>query len=87
MSKVTDFAAAVQVAFTDVTTALDNIAADEANLAKQIQDLKDQLAAAGLSPADQAALDAVLTAATAMSVKTKSIADAVPDLPAPPPGV
>ncbi len=70
MSKVSEFAVAVNAAF-------DNIKADEAGLAKMIQDLKDQISA-GLSPEDQAALDAVL-------VRANEIAAAVPDLPAPPP--
>ncbi len=69
MSKISDFAAAVQ-------TALDDIKADEAGLAKMIQDLKDQISA-GLSPEDQAALDAVLA-------KANEIAASVPDVPPPP---
>ncbi len=85
MSQISDFSTAVQAAFAEIGTSLDNIVADEANLAKQIQDLKDQLSAGGsLSPADAAALQTVADAAKAMSVKTKSIADAVPDLPPPP---
>jgi len=88
MSAISDFAATVQTSFQSVTAALDNIAADEANLAKQITDLQAQLSAAGtLSAADQAALDSVATAASAMAAKTQGIADNVPDLPAPPPTV
>jgi len=73
MSKITDFSTAVQ-------TALDNIKADEAGLAKMIQDLKDQIAAgsSNLTPEDQAALDAVLA-------KANDIAASVPDVPPPPP--
>lgn len=87
MSKITDFAMAVQTQFDTVTGSLDNIVADEANLAKQIQDLKDQIAAGGstLTPTDQAALDLVVTNATALAAKTKSVADNVPDLPTVPP--
>jgi len=88
MSAISDFAANVSTNFSTVSAALDNIAADEKNLAKQITDLQAQLSAAGtLSAADQAALDSVATAAAAMAAKTQGIADAVPDLPAPPPTV
>lgn len=88
MSAVTDFAAAVQIQFDVVNTALDNIAVDETNLAKQIQDLKDQIAVGGsvLTPEDQAALNLVVTNATALATKTKTTADAVPDLPVVPAG-
>lgn len=86
MSKITDFAMKVQTQFDAVNVSLDNIVADEANLAKQISDLKDQIAAGGsnLTPEDQAALDLVDSNATAAAAKTKAIADAVPDLPSPP---
>lgn len=84
MSEITDSSAATLAALAQIGTSLDNVAADEANLAKQIQDLKDQIGG-GLSPDDKKALQSVLDAATAMAARTKSIADAVPDLPAPPP--
>ncbi len=85
MSQISDFSTAVTAAFAEIGTSLDNIVADEANLAKQIQDLKDQLIAGGtLSATDLAALKAVSDNATAMAAKSKSIADAVPDLPPPP---
>jgi hypothetical protein len=86
MSKITDFQTAVQASFDAVTTSLDNIVTDEANLAKQISDLQAQIAAGGstLTPVDQAALDTLAANATALAAKTKGIADAVPDLPTPP---
>lgn len=86
MQKITEFVTATQAAFAQINTALDNIAADEVNLAKMIQDLKDQLAASqtALSPADQLALDTVLATATSMAARSQAIAEAVPDLPAPP---
>jgi predicted phage tail protein len=89
MSKVTDFAAATKETLDQVITSLNNIVIDEANLAKQIQDLKDQIANGGssLTPEDQAALDAVTVSATTIAARTKEIADAVPDLPVPPPVV
>jgi flagellar hook-associated protein FlgK len=87
MSAVTDFTAKVQKQFDDTNTSLDNIVADEANLAKQITDLAAQIAASPstLVPADQTALDTLVTNATAVAAKTAGIAAAVPDLPAPPP--
>ena len=86
MSKLTDFAATVQTQFDAVNVSLDNIVADEANLAKQISDLTAQIAAGGsnLTTEDQTALDKVNANATALATKTKAIADAVPDLPSPP---
>jgi hypothetical protein len=89
MSKITDFATAANTAFTTISASLDNIVSDEANLAKQITDLKNQLASSGsnLTAEDQAALDAVVVSATTLATKTATIAEAVPDLPAPPPGV
>ena len=83
MSKITDFAAAVQTSFDAVNASLDNVVTDEANLAKQIADLQAQIAAGGsvLTPEDQAALDLIVANAVALAAHTKSIADAVPDLP------
>ena len=89
MSAVSDYAAKANAAFTTINDSLDNIVADESNLAKQITDLKAQIAAGGstLTPADKTALDTLATAGETLAAKTKSMADAVPDLPAPPPGV
>lgn len=87
MSAISDALAQTQAALAEVGVALDNIAADEANLAKQIQDLKDQInnSDSVLTPADQEALNTALATAQAMSTKTKGIADSVPDAPPPPP--
>ena len=89
MSAVSDYAVKANTAFTNINTSLDNIVADEVSLAKQISDLKSQIAAGGsnLTPEDQTALDTLATAGDALATKTKTMADAVPDLPAPPPGV
>jgi len=89
MSAVSDYAAKANTAFQTISDSLDNIVADESNLAKQITDLKAQIAAGGstLTPADQTALDTLATAGEALAAKTKTIADGVPDLPAPPPAV
>ena len=89
MSAVSDYAAKASFAFTEINASLDNVVADEANLAKQIADLKTQIGAGGsvLVPADQTALDTLAAAGDALAAKTKTIADGVPDLPAPPPGV
>ena len=77
MSAITDFKDKVDAAFTTVNANLDNIVGDVANLNKQIQDLKAQLGS--LSPADQAALDAVAAEAQAVVDRTKTVADATPD--------
>ena len=89
MSKITDFATAVEATLVTVNASLDNIVADEANLAKQIADLQSQIAASGsvLTAVDQAALGLAATNSATLAARTKAIADAVPDLPAPPPGV
>jgi uncharacterized phage infection (PIP) family protein YhgE len=86
MSKITDFAVAATAALTQANTSLDNIVADEANLSKQIADLQAQIAngSSVLTPEDQAALDAVGVSASALADRTKTAADAVPDLPTPP---
>ena len=88
MSVVTVFRDNVNAAFVAINASLDNISTDEANLAKQIVDLKAQIAAGGsnLTVEDQAALDTISASATAMSSKTATIADNVPDLPLLPPG-
>lgn len=85
MSKVTEATTAVLAELAKATASLDKIKIDEANLAKLIQDLKDQLLAGTLSQADQDALDAVVVAAAKLSSDVKSVDDAVEDMPAPPP--
>ena len=86
MSAISDFAAATQASFSAISASLDNIAADEANLAKQITDLQAQILASGtLSAEDLASLNDVANTASAMATKTAGIAAAVPDAPAPPP--
>lgn len=99
MSKITDFAAATKTALDAANlaiaagvTALQNISADQANLAKQITDLQAQLLNENLSPESEAALAEVTTlaqtvasnAATA-AADAQTVADQVPDAPAPPP--
>ena len=95
MQAIDTFVAGVQAAFAQVNAGLDTavaeiqkIAADEANLAAQIADLKNN---ATLSPDDQAKLDAVLSNAQSMATRSGSVADSltqldasVPDLPPPP---
>ena len=75
------FKDAVDAQFVAVGASLDNIVADEASLAKQIQDLKDQIAAGTsvLSAEDKAALDGVIASATSLVTRTKAVADAVPE--------
>ncbi len=79
--QIDTLAAEFTTAFTEISTALDNIATDEAALAAQITDLVAQLATAGLNAADFDKLVTVRNAATALAVRTKGIADAVPDVP------
>lgn len=62
---------------TDETTAIDSVAA-------LIQGLRDQIAAAGLSPADQAKVDAIF--ATAETNKAKIAAALAANTPAAPAG-
>ncbi len=80
------FKDAVDAQFTALGASLDNIAADEAGLAKAIEDLKAQIAAGTsvLSAEDKAALDSVSFAATRLATHTKDIADSVPDVVIPP---
>ncbi len=85
MSKVTDALVAVEAENKKTNDALDNIDSDILNLDKQIQDLKDQLAAGNLSQADQDALDAIVKASADLAVKAKAEADKTPDPPPPPP--
>src|ERR1035437_6767783 len=89
MSVITVFADKVNANFVALGASLDNISTDEANLSKQITDLKNQIAAGGstLTPEDQAALDLVDSNSTAMASRTATIASNVPDLPVLPPGV
>ena len=79
---ITAFKTQVDAAFASITDSLNNIAADEATLSQQIQDLKAQLEAGGnLSTEDQAALDAVAQSASDLAAKTKQIADTIPEAP------
>lgn len=85
MSKFDDFVAAATANDAKLTAALDNIIADEKVLLKEIKDLKDQLSAgSGLTPAQEAQLDAVIAKMTNNVSKADGIAADVPDLPAPP---
>ena len=88
MSVITVFADKVNGILVGIGTSLDNISTDEANLSKQITDLKAQIAASSsnLTAADQAALDLVDSNSTAMAGRTATIASNVPDLPVLPPG-
>lgn len=78
------FSDKANAALDQANQSLDNIVADEANLNKQIQDLKALLGNETLSPEAQAALDKVATASEALAAKSKSLADAVPDSVEPP---
>jgi predicted phage tail protein len=81
--QVQAFSDAVTAQLQQIGTSLDNIAADEANLLKQIQDL--QANAGELTPDNQAKLQTIIDAATAMAQKTSGIADNVPDAAPPTP--
>ena len=79
MSKVTDFAAAVQTAFDKVNTDLDTIVAGIANLDSLITAFQNSPGT--LSPEDQSALDGIQSASQALVAK----ADAVSVTPPTPP--
>lgn len=81
LQQIADFKTKVDGAFATVNKGLDNIIADEASQAKQIQDLKALIAAgtSTLDPASQAALDALSADADALVARTKAIAEAIPD--------
>ena len=86
--KITAFAAAANNALTKANTALDNIQADEANLAQKIAELQLQIANdpnSDLSPDSQAALDSVMSLANTVATRTQAAADSVPDSVPPPP--
>ncbi len=79
------------LALSGMTDSLANIAKDEQNQAKQIQDLIDQLAAGAPNQELLDALTSLRDDAVAMATKTQGVADAlktqadaIPDLPAPP---
>jgi uncharacterized coiled-coil protein SlyX len=71
------FSDKVTAQLTTISGNLDNIAADESNLAKQIADLKAN--AGELTPENQAALDAIAQQAADMATRTQGIADSIPD--------
>ncbi len=80
MSQTIDtFVTSVGNAFNEVTSSLENLSGDVQNLNKQIQDLQAQLG--NLSPEDQAKLDSVVTSASALASRAKTLADQTPDLP------
>ena len=81
MSKITDSTDKTLAELDKANASLDKISADEANLHKLIQDLKDQLASGTLSAEDQAALDKVVAASEALSAKAKTVDDAEPEPP------
>jgi hypothetical protein len=84
-TRIDAFKTAVDAAFVDVNTKLDNVVSDEANLADQINKLQAQLVASGdLSPEDQATLAGVVTEANALVARTTAVADNVPDTVNPP---
>lgn len=70
--------------YAKINSNLDNINGDTTNLLQQIVDLKALMSE--LSPEEQAALDALVVSATALSDRTQVAADSVPDLPTPPAG-
>ena len=78
MSKVTDFAAAVQTAFDHVSTDLDTIKAGIANLDALI--VAFQNSPGTLSVEDQAALDKIQAASAALVAKVDTI-DVTPPTP------
>lgn len=87
-ANIAAFQTAINTVFAQFTAALNDIAADEANLSAQIAALKQQIASGGtstLSTADETALSAILTAAQAAATKSAQIAASIPNPPPPPP--
>ncbi len=76
MSKITDFAATTQANFTAIQTSLDGITAGIANLDALITQLQNSPGT--LSPADQAALDAIQQASADLVTKAQAISTAPP---------
>ena len=81
MSQITDWAAKEQADLDAISGALDGIVAGVAALDKLISDFQNSPGT--LSPSDQAALDAIQTASTAVVAKTKAIVVTPPVPPAP----
>lgn len=72
MSKISDFATAVQANFDKVSADLDSIKTEIADLNAQIQNA---------NPADQAALDSIQAASAALAAKADALV--IPPVPAP----
>jgi flagellar hook-associated protein FlgK len=62
---------------------LDNIAADENSLLQKIAELQAQVAAGSAATPEQ--MQELLDQASALVLRTRALADAVPDAPAPTP--
>lgn len=80
-AQVAAFKAQVDAALGAINASLDNVVADEAQLAHDIQALKDQIAAGAstLDAESQQALNDLVVAAQALSARTAAMAAAVPD--------
>ena len=80
MSQVTDWAAKEQADLTAISTTLDGIVTGIAALDTLITNFQNSPGT--LSPADQAALDAIQTASDALVTKSQAISVAAPTPPA-----
>lgn len=81
MSKITDFATQEQATLATLKTAMDGVAAGVTALDAKIVDLAAQLGT--LTPEEQAALDAVTAASTALVTEASGINTADPTAPVP----
>ena len=86
MSTIANELAAVTSALTQTQADVATIAAGNTDLNNQIADHKNQIANSGstLTPADQAALDAVASQAAALKTAADAAAAELPATPAPP---
>ena len=82
MEAIDNFATAVQANFDKLSTDLDNLAKGIADLDTLIQNLQNSPGTLG--PSDQAALDKIVAASSALVTKTEAISTAPPVPPTPP---
>lgn len=81
MTAVSDFAAKVTTAFTDIASHVDGLKADVDGLKAQIQKLQDS--AGTLTPEDQALLDGIQAQAESAAAKLHDLDAATETPPAP----
>lgn len=86
-SPIADYVAKVNAAYTEIGASVDQIAASVTGVAGDVASLKDiilklQNNPGPITPEDQALLDSAVATVTALSEKTKTVAEAVKQLDA-----